>query len=194
MPPGHRPARSSAESRDMTDPTGGSRRGTKDGANHLCRPGRLHRTGTRWRSCCPCAWFTGLTLLTQICKCLLGIADVRTCIDVGSQQLLTWQIDWEWEFDLTYSVRQALCFAVWGPMDMMQIQKLRAAARSAARCRLPHGGTFLVGGTPACCLAAMTVWAADRASCCSTTTTSVNFSNLWQPASPASRACCASCR
>ena len=40
----------------------------------------------------PLRMMTGMTLLTQICKYLLGSADVRTCIDVGLQLLLTWQM------------------------------------------------------------------------------------------------------
>ena len=48
----------------------------------------------------PLRMVTGPSLLTQICKCLLGSADGRTCIDVGSQLLLTWQM-----VDLTYSAR-----------------------------------------------------------------------------------------
>ena len=33
------------------------------------------------------------SLLTQICKCLFGSAVLSTCIAVGSQLFLTWQID-----------------------------------------------------------------------------------------------------
>ena len=47
----------------------------------------------------PLRMVTGSSLLTQICKCLFGSADVKTCIDVGSQYCFS---HGRW-FDLTYS-------------------------------------------------------------------------------------------